>query len=62
MQEFENDGPTLPFSKHNNACGLATRPTLQEAYEAALAADPVARVGGVRYCQQRNRFSYSNAR
>jgi phosphoribosylaminoimidazolecarboxamide formyltransferase/IMP cyclohydrolase len=47
MQEFKNDGPTFAILKHNNACGLATRPTLQEAYEAALAADPVSAFGGI---------------
>jgi phosphoribosylaminoimidazolecarboxamide formyltransferase/IMP cyclohydrolase len=47
MQEFKNDGPTFAILKHNNACGLATRPTLKEAYEAALQADPVSAFGGI---------------
>ena len=47
MQEFKNDGPTFAILKHNNACGLATRPTLKEAYEAALEADPVSAFGGI---------------
>lgn len=33
--------------KHNNACGAAVRPTLKEAWEAALAGDPVSAFGGV---------------
>lgn len=33
--------------KHNNACGLATRPTLLEAWKDALAGDPVSAFGGV---------------
>jgi phosphoribosylaminoimidazolecarboxamide formyltransferase/IMP cyclohydrolase len=33
--------------KHNNACGLATRGTLAEAYADALAGDPVSAFGGV---------------
>ncbi len=33
--------------KHNNACGAAVRPTLNAAWEAALAADPVSAFGGV---------------
>ena len=45
--EFRNDGPTFAILKHNNACGLATRPTLKEAYEAALAGDPVSAFGGI---------------
>jgi len=47
MQEFKTDGPTFAILKHNNACGLATRPTLKEAYEAALEADPVSAFGGI---------------
>ena len=38
---------TFAILKHNNACGLATRPTLVEAWEAALAGDPVSAFGGV---------------
>jgi hypothetical protein len=39
----------VPFAilKHNNACGAALRPTLKEAWEAALAGDPVSAFGGV---------------
>ena len=33
--------------KHNNACGMAVRPTLLEAWKAALAGDPVSAFGGV---------------
>ncbi|MBS1942672.1 MAG: bifunctional phosphoribosylaminoimidazolecarboxamide formyltransferase/IMP cyclohydrolase [Bacteroidetes bacterium] len=38
-----------PFAviKHNNACGAAVRPTLKEAWEAALAGDPVSAFGGI---------------
>jgi phosphoribosylaminoimidazolecarboxamide formyltransferase / IMP cyclohydrolase len=41
--------PGVPFAilKHNNACGAAVRPTLLEAWEAALAGDPVSAFGGV---------------
>jgi phosphoribosylaminoimidazolecarboxamide formyltransferase/IMP cyclohydrolase len=45
--EFKNDGPTFAILKHNNACGLATRNTIKEAYEVALAADPVSAFGGI---------------
>ncbi|MBQ5751560.1 MAG: bifunctional phosphoribosylaminoimidazolecarboxamide formyltransferase/IMP cyclohydrolase [Bacteroidaceae bacterium] len=38
---------TFAILKHNNACGLATRPTLAEAWDAALAGDPVSAFGGV---------------
>ncbi len=39
--------PTFAILKHNNACGLATRPTIGEAWSAALAGDPVSAFGGV---------------
>ena len=38
---------TFAILKHNNACGLATRPTLAEAWDTALAGDPVSAFGGV---------------
>ena len=38
---------TFAILKHNNACGLASRPTLAEAWDAALAGDPVSAFGGV---------------
>lgn len=47
IQEFKNDGPTFAILKHNNACGLATRTSLSEAYLAALACDPTSAFGGV---------------
>lgn len=39
--------PTFAILKHTNACGLASRPTLPEAWKAALAGDPVSAFGGV---------------
>lgn len=47
MQEFINDGPTFAITKHNNACGISTRDTILDAYNAALAGDPVSAFGGV---------------
>lgn len=47
MQEFTTDGPTFAILKHNNACGIATRASIKEAYLAALASDPVSAFGGV---------------
>jgi phosphoribosylaminoimidazolecarboxamide formyltransferase/IMP cyclohydrolase len=47
MGEFWGEGPTFAILKHNNACGLATRETLVEAYETALASDPVSAFGGI---------------
>ena len=47
MSEFKNDQPTFAILKHNNACGVATRPTMKEAYVDALAGDPTSAFGGV---------------
>ena len=38
---------TFAILKHNNACGVASRPTLLQAWKDALAGDPVSAVGGV---------------
>lgn len=45
--EFYNDIPTFAILKHNNACGLASRNSLLNAYKDALAGDPVSAFGGV---------------
>ena len=47
MAEFKNDAPTFAILKHNNACGLATRDNISQAYTDALAGDPVSAFGGV---------------
>ncbi len=50
IQEF--DETTFAILKHNNACGLACRDTVSEAYELALAGDPVSAFGGVLICNR----------
>ena len=45
--EFKNDNPTFAILKHNNACGVATRNSMKEAYLDALAGDPTSAFGGV---------------
>jgi len=47
MEEFKADEPTFAILKHNNACGLASRATIKQAYLDALAADPVSAFGGI---------------
>ncbi|MEO0037824.1 MAG: Bifunctional purine biosynthesis protein PurH [Bacteroidota bacterium] len=47
IAEFKENEPTFAILKHNNACGLATRNTMKEAYLAALACDPTSAFGGV---------------
>lgn len=38
---------TVAILKHNNACGLACRPSVVEAWEAALEVDPLSAYGGI---------------
>jgi len=38
---------TFAILKHNNACGIASRPRLVDAWKDALAADPVSAFGGI---------------
>jgi phosphoribosylaminoimidazolecarboxamide formyltransferase/IMP cyclohydrolase len=45
--EFKENDPTFAILKHNNACGLATRSNMKDAYLAALAGDPTSAFGGV---------------
>lgn len=52
MSEFLMEDPTFAILKHNNACGLATRPTLSQAYSDALAGDPVSAFGGILICNR----------
>ncbi len=43
----EFDETTFAILKHNNACGIATRNKLSDAWKDALAGDPVSAFGGV---------------
>lgn len=45
IDEFED--VTFAVLKHNNACGVASRPTVLQAWKDALAGDPVSAYGGV---------------
>jgi phosphoribosylaminoimidazolecarboxamide formyltransferase/IMP cyclohydrolase len=45
LADFEE--PTFAVIKHNNACGLASRDTLLQAWHDALAGDPVSAFGGI---------------
>src|SRR5690554_1136637 len=47
MNEFKGEAPTFAILKHNNACGIAQRDTVKEAYLDALAGDPVSAFGGI---------------
>lgn len=39
--------PTVAILKHNNACGIASRSNIADAWKDALAADPVSAFGGI---------------
>ena len=47
MTEFKSDKPTFAVLKHTNACGVAQAETVKEAWQKALAADPVSAFGGI---------------
>ena len=46
MTDFTTE-PTFAILKHNNACGVASRPKLIDAWRDALAGDPVSAFGGI---------------
>ena len=50
IREF--DDTAFAILKHNNPCGIACKPTVKEAYLAALAGDPVSAFGGVLVCNR----------
>lgn len=47
MNEFKGEDPTFAILKHNNACGIAQRKSIAQAYADALQGDPVSAFGGV---------------
>jgi len=48
ISDFEET--TFAIIKHNNACGLASREKLVDAWKDALAADPISAFGGILIC------------
>lgn len=50
IDEFEQ--PTFAILKHTNACGVASRATIAEAWRDALACDPISAFGGVLICNE----------
>ncbi|MCC8034983.1 MAG: bifunctional phosphoribosylaminoimidazolecarboxamide formyltransferase/IMP cyclohydrolase [Rikenellaceae bacterium] len=51
IDELRGD-PAFAILKHNNACGVAVRDTLCQAWKAALECDPVSAFGGVLVCNR----------
>jgi phosphoribosylaminoimidazolecarboxamide formyltransferase/IMP cyclohydrolase len=50
VQEFSDDETVFAVLKHTNPCGIAVRPTVKEAWDAALAGDSESAFGGVLAC------------
>jgi phosphoribosylaminoimidazolecarboxamide formyltransferase / IMP cyclohydrolase len=50
MREFRLGKPSFAILKHTNACGVARRNTLLEAWNAALACDSTSAFGGIFIC------------
>ncbi len=53
MAEFKDGDPAFAILKHTNACGMAVRSSLLEAWHAALAGDNVSAFGGILICNRR---------
>ena len=47
IAEFSDEQAVFAILKHTNPCGVAVRPTVSEAWAAALACDPVSAFGGI---------------
>lgn len=47
INEFETSKATFAIIKHTNTCGAASRNTVEEAWIAALAGDPISAFGGI---------------
>ncbi len=47
MAELKDGDPAFVVMKHTNACGVAVRSTVREAWKAALAGDPISAFGGI---------------
>jgi phosphoribosylaminoimidazolecarboxamide formyltransferase/IMP cyclohydrolase len=51
------DEPTFAIIKHNNACGVASRSTIYDAYATALSSDPISAFGGILVANRKIDFS-----
>ena len=49
-QEATNNDLVFAIIKHTNVCGVAARPSVKQAWDAALAGDPESAFGGVLVC------------
>jgi phosphoribosylaminoimidazolecarboxamide formyltransferase/IMP cyclohydrolase len=62
INEFEgNEDAVFAIIKHTNVCGIASRKTVKEAWDAALAGDPESAFGGVLACNKPIDHATANA-
>lgn len=52
MRELKDGDPAFAILKHTNSCGVAIRKSVLEAWQAALAGDPVSAFGGILICNK----------
>lgn len=52
---------TFAIIKHTNVCGVSSRPTVEESWQAALAGDPESAFGGVLVCNETIDVATANA-
>lgn len=57
----EFDSTTFAIIKHTNVCGIASRQTVKESWDAALAGDPESAFGGVLVCNATIDVATANA-
>ena len=50
IKEFDGQEKIFAIIKHTNVCGIASRETVKESWQAALAGDPESAFGGVLVC------------
>ena len=50
IKEFDTKEKTFAIIKHTNPCGIGSRATVKESWDAALAGDPESAFGGVLVC------------
>ena len=51
-EKIDNWASVFAIIKHTNVCGIASRPTVKESWDSALAGDPESAFGGVLVCNK----------
>jgi phosphoribosylaminoimidazolecarboxamide formyltransferase/IMP cyclohydrolase len=61
IHDFKDGDTTFAIIKHTNVCGIASRPTVKESWDAALAGDSESAFGGVLVCNSAIDMATANA-